>query len=79
MGKDFLTSKATWGAIVLLLSPLLDSIQVNHDTFLDAIMTVVQNLDNGVGAGIFLWGQLTRKQPITTIVGIPNPFAPKGL
>lgn len=70
VGKDFFLSKATWGAIILLLTPFLNSIKVDPNTTLDAVMNVVQNGDALVGALLFLWGQFKRTEPITSVLGV---------
>lgn len=63
--KDFLQSKSTWGAIVLLLAPLLNifGIDIDEGAVTEAVTVVVGGL-------IFVWGQLTRSTKINSIAGI---------
>lgn len=64
-GKDFFLSKATLGAILLLAAPVLAKFGIVLDEagVIDAIMLIG-------GAVTFLWGQLTRKKAITSILGV---------
>lgn len=65
-GKDFFTSKTTWGAVALLISPLLRMYGLEVDT------QVIADVAAGViGMGLVVWGQITRKKEITSIAGVP--------
>lgn len=65
-GKDFFSSKATWGAVLLLLTPVLQyfGIVVDVDPLVEALATLG-------GFVVFTWGQLTRKEPIVSVAGVP--------
>lgn len=64
-GKDFFASKATWGAIVMLVAPALRAFGVEFDqqAVADAITTVA-------GLVLFLIGQFSRKAEITSVAGV---------
>ena len=64
--KDFFQSKATWGAIFVLLAPFLDHFGItieDQETLTQGIVTVV-------GFVMVVWGQVTRKKEITSIAGV---------
>lgn len=63
--KDFLQSKSTWGAIILLLAPLLSNFGIDIDQG-----AVTETITGIVGGIVFIWGQLTRKTKINSIIGI---------
>ena len=65
-GKDFFTSKTTWGAIALLVSPLLRMYGLEIDT-----QVIADVAAGGVGIALVIWGQITRKQEITSVAGVP--------
>lgn len=64
-GKDFFASKATWGAILLLLNPVFKyfEIEIEEGALVEALTTVA-------GFVMFTWGQLTRKEPIVSVGGV---------
>lgn len=64
--KDFFQSKSTWGALFVLLAPLLNQFGItieNQEALTQGIITVV-------GFGMVVWGQLTRKTEINSIAGV---------
>jgi hypothetical protein len=70
-GKDLFASKTTWGALIPLLMWVLSAVGVPIPD-IDEELTA-QTLANISGGLLFLWGQLTRKAPITTVAGVPLP------
>lgn len=64
-GKDFFLSKATLGAVLLLAKPVLAQfgIELDEAGVIDAILVIS-------GGVTFLWGQVTRKKEITSILGV---------
>lgn len=65
-GKDFFASKATWGAIVLLVAPALRAYGIDVD-----IQIVADAASAIAGFVLFAWGQMTRKTEITSVAGVP--------
>lgn len=65
-GKDFFASKTTWGAITLLVGPLLRAAGVEYDeqVMVDALTTLA-------GVVVIVWGQVARKTEITSVAGVP--------
>lgn len=63
--KDLFQSKATWGAVFLLLNPVLNKfgITIDQEGMVEAASTIV-------GAALFVWGQLTRKSGIGSVAGV---------
>lgn len=63
--KDFFQSKSTWGALMVLLAPLFNSIGLEVDT-----SAVVESITTVIGGIVFIYGQFTRKTEITSIAGL---------
>ena len=64
--KDFFQSKTTWGAIVLLMVPVLKMFDIeiaDQQVLVDGIMALI-------GAGVVIWGQFTRSTKINSVAGI---------
>ena len=64
--KDFFQSKTTWGAVFVILAPILNQFGItieNQEALTQAIITLV-------GFGMVVWGQLTRKSEINSIAGV---------
>lgn len=72
--KDFFQSKTTWGMLLIGLNPVL----AHFGLQLPLTDDVISNFIQGAGTAMFIWGQLTRTQPITTVAGVAvAPAAPK--
>lgn len=63
--KDFLKSKATWGAIFLLIAPLLQSFGLDIN-----VEKTVETITQLIGGVLFIVGQFTRDSKINTVAGI---------
>lgn len=64
-GKDFFASKTTWGAVALLIAPLLRAFGVEYQEqmLVDALTTIA-------GLAVVVWGQFTRTKEITSVAGV---------
>ncbi len=65
--KDFFASKATWGAIILLIAPALAMLDIeitDQQGLVDALTTII-------GLAVFVVGQFKRKTKIGSIAGLP--------
>lgn len=66
MGKDFFASKQSWGAIVLLIMPVLHKLGINVDS--SALVDTLVQISGGV---LFLWGAFSKSRaPVTSVAGI---------
>lgn len=70
-GKDLFASKATWGVLIPIITRLLSAIGITIPDINEDLAS--QTIADVVGGLVFLWGQLTRKAPITTVAGMPVP------
>lgn len=78
-GKDLFSSKTTWGALFLLATPTLRALGIDVDeeslmAFIDAVATRIgggaDTMLTILGAAIVIWGQVSRKTRIASILGI---------
>jgi len=63
--KDFFQSKSTWGALLILLSPLFSYLGLEVDN-----AAIVENITMVIGAVVFIYGQFTRSTEITSVAGV---------
>ncbi len=64
--KDLFLSKSTWGAILILVGPLLSHFGLeigNHEALIESLVSLS-------GVIIFIVGQFTRKKEINSIAGV---------
>lgn len=63
--KDFFQSKQTWGAIIFLLTPVLNSLGIDFDA--GAVVDVIVSVIGGV---VFLWGAFSKdRKPVGSVAG----------
>jgi uncharacterized membrane protein len=67
-GKDLLTSKTTWGALLLAAQPILSQFGIDIDV--DTITTAIVNV---AGIALFVWGQISRSKKIVSVGGVKLP------
>lgn len=76
-GKDLFLSKTTWGVLLLLARPVLGYFNLHFDDA--AIDAIAGTFANGAGVLLTLWGQVTRKEPITSIAGVALDKSTSGM
>lgn len=65
-GKDFFSSKTTWGALVYLISPALQAAGFEYDA-----EELVNSLTAVAGGVLFVWGMFSAKRaPIGSVAGV---------
>lgn len=67
--KDFFASKTTWGMLLVVINQILS----HYGLQLPATDETIQSFMSGAGAALFIWGQLTRAQPIGSVGGVALP------
>jgi len=67
--KNILQSKTIWGAIILIVAPLLSryGLEIEADMAESSIQEAIDIISAAVGGLLVVWGRLTAKKGVTIL------------